>query len=101
MRDGNIISPRIEVTEPLRTQCSHFVECITDRVPPLSGGQQGQEVVQVIEAIDRSLKRHGVPVRLGPVKSRGGRQDHDQVAERNGYERRNGRHTEHRISTVC
>jgi predicted dehydrogenase len=28
IRDGDIISPRVEVNEPLKAQCDHFVKCV-------------------------------------------------------------------------
>jgi predicted dehydrogenase len=62
MRDGDIVSPRVEVSEPLRNQCLHFLECVKGDRRPLTGGQQGHEVVRVMEAIDRSIGRQGAPV---------------------------------------
>jgi predicted dehydrogenase len=62
MREGDIISPRVEVSEPLKNQCSHFLECVTHGTRPLTGGWEGQEVVRVMEAIDRSIERNGAPV---------------------------------------
>lgn len=62
MRDGDIISPKVEVSEPLKTQCSHFVECITHDLMPFTDGQAGKAVVQVMEAIDHSLQHNGVPI---------------------------------------
>jgi predicted dehydrogenase len=70
VRDGDIISPRIERIEPLRAQCSHFLECITTGSSPLTGGQEGLHVVQTMEAIDRSMAANGAPVRVDP-NSRG------------------------------
>lgn len=66
MRDGDIISPHIEVSEPLKAQCAHFLECIVQNVPPFTNGQAGLEVVQVMEAIDRSLQYNGAPVTVKP-----------------------------------
>jgi predicted dehydrogenase len=64
LRDGDIVSPRIEVSEPLKNQCSHFLECVAQRRRPLTGGPEGRDVVRVMESIDRSLKRRGAPVEL-------------------------------------
>jgi predicted dehydrogenase len=72
VRDGNIISPRIEVAEPLRNQCSHFMECVRRNAPPLTSGWDGAQVVRVMEAIDRSLKRHGAPVKVLPGEASNG-----------------------------
>ena len=64
IRDGDIVSPRIKASEPLKNQCSHFLECITSGNRPLTGGREGLEVVQVLAAIDLSIARHGAPVEL-------------------------------------
>ncbi len=64
MRDGDIISPKIEVSEPLKNQCSHFLECVTQGSRPLTGGREGLDVVRVMEAVNRSLERKGAPVEV-------------------------------------
>ncbi|NJP06013.1 MAG: Gfo/Idh/MocA family oxidoreductase [Chloroflexaceae bacterium] len=55
MRDGDIISPRIEVSEPLKNQCIHFLDCVKHNTRPFTDGQAGLDVVRVMEAIDRSM----------------------------------------------
>ncbi|MEW6442915.1 MAG: Gfo/Idh/MocA family oxidoreductase [bacterium] len=64
-RYGDIYSPRIEDYEPLRLECSHFLECIEKNLSPRTCGYDGLRVVSVLEAASESLKRHGaqVPVR--------------------------------------
>lgn len=62
IRDGDIISPKVETSEPLKNQCAHFVDCIRGKQRPLSDGQQGLDVVRVLAAVDESLKRQGAPV---------------------------------------
>lgn len=64
IRDGDIISPRIEVSEPLKNQCAHFIECVTQNLQPLTCGRTGLEVVRVMESIDRSIELRGAPVEL-------------------------------------
>lgn len=65
IRDGDIISPRVEVSEPLKNQCSHFLECVTQNRAPLTGGRDGLAVVRVMTAIDRSVEQNGAPVAVG------------------------------------
>jgi predicted dehydrogenase len=74
IRDGDILSPRVDVGEPLKTQCRHFLECVATNAAPLTGGREGQRVVRVLEAVDRSLALHGAPVEV----NRAGK---DQVVE--------------------
>lgn len=64
MRDGDIISPKIEPGEPLKNQASHFLKCIQGNQRPLTDGEEGLEVVKVMEAVDRSLAQRGAPVAL-------------------------------------
>jgi predicted dehydrogenase len=62
MRDGDIISPRVEVREPLRTECAHYIDCVLNGTAPLTDATTGLDVVSVMEAIDQSIDRNGAPV---------------------------------------
>ena len=64
MRDGDIFSPRITMSEPLKNQCLHFLQSIRTNQLPLTDGQAGLEVVEVMEAIERSMELNGAPVYL-------------------------------------
>jgi predicted dehydrogenase len=64
IRDGDIISPRIEATEPLKTQCRHFLECIKTGNRPISSGIEGREVVRVLEAVNRSIECKGLQIEI-------------------------------------
>jgi predicted dehydrogenase len=61
LRDGDILSPMVEGSEPLKNQSTHFLECIRTGSAPLSDGRVGRRVVSVMEAIDRSLEAGGAP----------------------------------------
>lgn len=63
-RMGDIMSPRIPVTEPLFYECSHFVDCIMNHKKPKTDGEKGLQVVRVLEASDKSIKNHGRWVRI-------------------------------------
>jgi predicted dehydrogenase len=62
IRNGAIISPHIEVSEPLKDQCSHFLKSMHNGRQPLTDGRSGLEVVQVLTAIDRSIAYNGAPI---------------------------------------
>lgn len=64
MRDGDIHSPKIQVSEPLKNQCNHLIDCIETGTKPLTDGQAGLDVVKVMAAVDRSMQRNGMPVLL-------------------------------------
>jgi len=59
VRDGNILIPKIEMTEPLKNQCLHFLECIEERKEPLTNGEEGLKVVKILEAAQESLGNNG------------------------------------------
>jgi len=61
LRDGDIISPMVESSEPLKNQCGHYLECIRTGARPLSDSRVGRSVVSVMAAIDRSLESGGAP----------------------------------------
>jgi len=59
VHEGDITIPRVSLGEPLRTECEHFVECITDGVECRSGAREGVDVVRTLAAIDRSIAAGG------------------------------------------
>lgn len=56
---GDIVIPKIEGTEPLSTELNHFIDCILNNEEPLSNGQNGLEVVAVLETAQKSLGQNG------------------------------------------
>jgi protoporphyrinogen oxidase/predicted dehydrogenase len=61
-RTGDIVSPRIEATEPLSLELADFAKAILEGTTPVSSARVGHDVVRTIEAVDRSLLEGGVPV---------------------------------------
>lgn len=64
LRDGDIVIPRVSLEEPLRIECRHFVECVSTRKAPRTGGLEGLRVVEALAAADASLRAGGTPVSL-------------------------------------
>jgi len=64
VRDGDIISPWVAPSEPLRNLATHFLDCIRAGKPPLTDGRNGLDVVRVLSAIDRSVAGNGAPVEV-------------------------------------
>lgn len=56
---GDVVFPKIDFVEPLKTECGHFIDCIVHQKQPLTDGVNGLRVVQVLEAAQHSLKNHG------------------------------------------
>jgi predicted dehydrogenase len=59
LRYGTIVTPHIEMREPLRLECEHFVRCVAEGTRPLSDGRSGLEVLRVLAAAQRSLANQG------------------------------------------
>jgi len=66
-RTGDIVSPRVDVGEPLALELADFCGAILSGEPPRSSAQLGLSVIQVLDAIDRSLECGGVPVDTAAV----------------------------------
>jgi predicted dehydrogenase len=54
-RAGEIRSPLVPNTEPLRLECEHFVECVRTGQTPRSDGASGLRVVRILEGLQREL----------------------------------------------
>ncbi len=64
LRFGDVYIPRVAMVEPLRLECQHFVDCITQNHVPLTDGKNGLEIVKILEAAQESLNKKGQPVEL-------------------------------------
>ena len=62
VRSGDLTIPKIRFAEPLRNEMAHFVECVETGTRPLTDARNGEDVVRVLEAADRSLRTGGQPV---------------------------------------
>lgn len=65
IRIGDISIPKLDMMEPLKVECKHFMDCIIKGDEPLTGGEQGLRVVQILEAADRSLREQSRAVPIG------------------------------------
>jgi predicted dehydrogenase len=61
---GDVHVPYIKQEEPLKTECQHFLDCISQGTTPLTDGRQGLELVRILEASSRSLKQGGSAISL-------------------------------------
>ena len=57
IRSGEVVLPRVNLTEPLFLECHEFIQCMTKRKQPLSDAKQGLEVVKTLEAIEEAMKK--------------------------------------------
>lgn len=58
-RQGDIVSPHIAPSEPLRNLCEHFLNCIANGTEPLTGGIEGLEITRVLESAQTSVETGG------------------------------------------
>ena len=63
-RAGDLLVPKIDFVEPLRVEARHFVACIKDGLTPITDGENGRQVVKVLEAAQKSLKSGGAYVEI-------------------------------------
>jgi predicted dehydrogenase len=63
-RTGDMWAPKLSVTEALRFEGEHFVDCIEHMLAPKTDGHLGLRVVQVIEAANQSMRHKGETVYL-------------------------------------
>lgn len=61
---GDVVIPHIKMEEPLRVQCSHFLDCIQTGKTPQTDGVNGLRVVQILEAAQESLEKQGANVAI-------------------------------------
>lgn len=63
-RAGDVLIPVLDQTEALKTEVSHFVDCIQQKKIPLTSGEVGEEVVRLLEAAQESMVRGSVFINL-------------------------------------
>jgi predicted dehydrogenase len=64
LRVGDIYIPKINMAEPLKVECQHFLDCITKGAAPLTGGEHGLQVLRVLEAAEQSLREGSKAIRV-------------------------------------
>lgn len=62
LRIGDILIPNVKNVEPLKMECQHFIDCILNNRTPRSDGEDGLNVVRILNAAQQSLKHRGLPV---------------------------------------
>lgn len=81
-RYGDVSIPHVPFDEPLRTQCSHFLECVSTGQRPLTDGREGLTVVRLIEAANQSLNDGGRRVLVGADATAGHASGADSFSRR-------------------
>jgi predicted dehydrogenase len=63
-RLGDMWAPQLSVREALLTEIEHFTDCITNGAQPITSGESGLGVVEMLEAATLSLQQRGTPIEL-------------------------------------
>ncbi|MGQ9747626.1 MAG: Gfo/Idh/MocA family oxidoreductase [Candidatus Caldatribacteriaceae bacterium] len=57
IEQGDLQVIPVEDKEPLKEELLHFIECVQRRLKPLTDGEEGLRVLQVLELAEESLKK--------------------------------------------
>jgi predicted dehydrogenase len=68
-RTGDIVSPRVDVAEPLLLELNDFCRAIRTATAPRSTAALGLEVLRTVEAAERSLSSGGARAEVDPLNS--------------------------------
>ncbi|MEK6908497.1 MAG: Gfo/Idh/MocA family oxidoreductase [Nanoarchaeota archaeon] len=63
-REGDILIPKLNLSQPLITQFDHFLKCVNGVEKCMSDGNEGMEVVKILEAAEKSKSLGGAEVKL-------------------------------------
>ncbi len=67
-RTGDMWAPQLDITEALATEVRHFVHCVETGAKPISDGEAGLRVLEILEAASTSMANRGQPVELGQLR---------------------------------
>lgn len=63
-RAGDMMIPKVNINEPLKIECQHFIDCINSGEEPITSGRSALDVIRILEAANSSLKNSGHEVIL-------------------------------------
>jgi predicted dehydrogenase len=64
IKNGQVDIIQVDMQEPLKIECQHFIDCITSSTRPLTDGENGLTVLSVLAAIDKSIAKKGAFVKV-------------------------------------
>ncbi|MFH7024944.1 MAG: Gfo/Idh/MocA family protein [Heteroscytonema crispum UTEX LB 1556] len=63
-RTGDMWAPHLDMTEALRIEGLHFINCIEKGDRPITDGEAGLRIVRILEAATQSMKKQGRLIEL-------------------------------------
>lgn len=63
-RMGDMVAPKLDGTEALRTECQYILKTIQSGEKPINDGHAGLRIVRILEAASKSMKNRGEAVEL-------------------------------------
>lgn len=63
-RSADMHAPRVDTTEALLLMVREFASCVSQNRPALTDGEAGLRVLRILEAAERSVKDHGINVKI-------------------------------------
>jgi predicted dehydrogenase len=63
-RSGDMFAPQLDVSEALKVELQHFVDCIENGAAPITGGLAGLQVVRILESASQSMRQRGKLIEL-------------------------------------
>jgi predicted dehydrogenase len=69
-RSGDMWAPKLDMTEALRVELAHFLDCIGKNLTPLTDGHAGHRVVKILEAATESVRGRGRLIELAGAGAR-------------------------------
>ncbi|SRR5579883_1454386 len=67
-RAGDMWSPHLNMTEALRTEGLHFIDCVKKGDRPITDGEAGLRVVRILEAATESIRKQGRLIELDKIR---------------------------------
>jgi predicted dehydrogenase len=65
-RSGDMYAPQLDMTEALRVEAQHFLDCIVNGDVPITDGVCGLRIVAVLEAASKSMRERGRAIQVEP-----------------------------------
>lgn len=67
-RAGDMWAPQLDSSEALKTEARHFLDCVARREVPVTSGEVGARIVQILEAASLSIAERGRLIELDSMR---------------------------------